>query len=65
MVLIRTKEDALEALNRARELSVSVYVWESTDDEPDNGNLRTLNEIVLGINNAIIYINNLPDEEEG
>lgn len=46
----------IEKLESARDKVVQVYEDEAKDEIPDNGNLTTLNNVILGINNSLKYL---------
>ena len=54
------KADKIDALQNARDLVVSVYEAEATDDKLDNGNLSVLNGAILSINSSIGTIEKRP-----
>jgi len=57
-----TTAENIEKLTDARDKTAEVYESEAIDEKPDNGNLTTLNTVILGLNNAI---KNISSREEG
>jgi len=50
------EQNDLEQLIKCRRELANVYKTQATDNLPDNGNLTTLNNVILGINKVIAYL---------
>ena len=49
-------DNDLKQMKQVRGILASVYKSQVTDNIPDNGNLTTLNNAILNVNNVIVWM---------